>query len=172
MAGLKLTGAKAMQDALKRAAQQPDRLIASAVVDTEDYVEKQIAKHHRPAPQGTGALRASLYKRRLPDGWEIGHDQQVAPHAKYVHWGTPPHEIRPKNKRALRYARDGIFWFWFGPKEKAERASIMRWVRKYSGDNARVMFRWPHHPGYAGDQWLVRANDFCADRLRALFKGL
>ena len=71
----------------------------------------------------------SVYKRRLPDGWEIGHDLQVAPEALFVHWGTRPHKIKPKRKKALRWPAGGQFAF------------------------AKSV----NHPGYKGDSWLVRA---------------
>lgn len=48
----------------------------------------------------------------------------------FVHWGTRPHVIKPKNKKALRWAgADGRFIF------------------------ARAV----NHPGYRGDAYLVEA---------------
>ena len=80
----------------------------------------------------TGALVQSLYNRALPGGGrEVGHDPERAPHAIFVHWGTRPHTIRPKNKKALRWAVGGKFAF---AKEV-------------------------QHPGYKGDAWMVRAAD-------------
>ncbi len=40
------------------------------------------------APRATGQLARSGYTRRLPDGWQVGFS---APHAVWVHEGTPPH---------------------------------------------------------------------------------
>jgi hypothetical protein len=48
-----------------------------------------------------------------------------------VHWGTRPHKIRPKTKKALRWAQGGAFQF------------------------AREV----NHPGYRGDPWMIRAAD-------------
>jgi hypothetical protein len=42
-----------------------------------------------------------------PEGesaWIIDHNLQHAPHALFVHFGTRPHVIRPKDKKALRWA--------------------------------------------------------------------
>lgn len=107
------------------------RALASTVVDVEEIVENQAAKHN-----GTGALVRSIYKKRIHDGWEIGHDPRVAPHAVFVHWGTglwgpkrAKYPIKPKRKRALRWAVGGAFVFAKG-----------------------VM-----HPGIKGDPWLTRA---------------
>lgn len=109
----------------------------------------------------TGALARSL-KRPQSDGdggWIIGHDQQMAPHAVFVHWGTRAHEIRAREKKALHYVgKDGVFHYWWGPKSPQERAIIMKWMKK-KAPGGRAHFRWPHHPGYAGDAWLVKAAD-------------
>jgi hypothetical protein len=107
----------------------------------------------------TGALARSLrLKSDGEGGWIIGHDPQIAPYAPFVHWGTRAHEIRAKDKQALKFPHGDIFWFFWGPKSPQERAIIMRWMKKEApGD--RAFFKWPHHPGYAGDPWLVRAAD-------------
>lgn len=77
----------------------------------------------------TGALRQSLYNRAIPGGREIGNDPDRAPHAVFVHWGTRPHDIRPKEKKALRWAGPGGFVF-------------AKFVR---------------HPGYKGDAYMAKA---------------
>lgn len=77
----------------------------------------------------SGALFASLYNRLIPGGREVGHDPQRAPHAIFVNLGTRPHEIRPKDKRALRWAGGGAFFF------------------------ARRVW----HPGYRGDAYMIAA---------------
>lgn len=126
--------------------------LAATAEDVEDLVREGAMKHSK-----SGKLVRSLERVQDGAGWVIRHDKQHAPHALFVHWGTRPHEIKAKNKEALRYARNGIFWFWFGPKPMEERARIRAWVTKTSGPSARVMFRWPKHPGYAGDPWMARA---------------
>lgn len=79
----------------------------------------------------TGALFQSLYNRQIPNGREVGHDPTRAPHAAFVNFGTRAHDIRPKNKKALRWASGGSFTF------------------------AKVV----HHPGYIGDAYIARAAD-------------
>ena len=81
--------------------------IAATAVQVENHVEGEAAKHNK-----TGALVGSLKKARLPDGgYEIYHDPSTAPHALFVHWGTKPHIIKPKNKKMLRWAVGGRFHF-------------------------------------------------------------
>ena len=100
-----------------------------------DSAQKSIDTHHK-----TGALRRSLYNRTIPNGREVGNDPLAAPHAKFVHWGTKPHDIRPKNKSALRWVSGSAFVF------------------------SRVV----HHPGYRGDPYLLAAADNAIRQFSAL----
>lgn len=147
-----ITGLADVRAELLRIGTLPRRALDRAAEEVEEFVEAEAGKHSK-----SGRLVASIYMRRTEDGWEVGHDRQVAPHVPFVHWGARPHEIRARNKRALRYEKDGIWWFWFGPKPKAEQHRIRQWVREQVSGSARVMFKWPKHPGYEGDPWMTRA---------------
>ena len=151
--GVQVTGASDVRAELLRIGSLPARALAITAEEVEVGVEEAAGKHHKT---GAAKLVQSVFKQKTPEGWLIGHDPQVSPVAKWVHWGTRPHEIRAKNKQALRYVKDGIFWFWFGPKSKQEQAVIRKWVKEKSSARSRVMFRWPKHPGYMGDPWMVR----------------
>jgi len=122
---VQLDAADEVRTKLQRIGQQAAaRALAATAEDAEDYVGREAGQHTK-----TGALFRSVGKRRDGDGWVIEHDTQVALHALFVHWGTKPHEIRPRRKKALRWAAGGAFAFARGVK----------------------------HPGYRGDAWLVRA---------------
>lgn len=123
------TGSDELRAKLQRLGQQLARQAAAAAVeDVEQYVSDEAGKHTKPG--GTGALFRSVYAKPVgDDAWEIGHDLRAARHALFVHWGTKPHIIRPKDKKRLRWPGPGGFIF-------------AREVR---------------HPGYKGDPWLVRA---------------
>lgn len=54
-------------------------------------------------PVDTGNLRDSIGIRAQGDSIVIGPDMGQAPYAGYVEFGTQPHEIRPKNAKALRF---------------------------------------------------------------------
>ena len=119
-------------EAIRRKLEQiGDKLAKRALAETAEEIEENVGewagRHTRPG--GTGALFRSIIARPLGDGsqWEIGHDLQVAPHALFVHWGTKPHKIKPKNKKMLRFPVGGKFAF------------------------AREV----NHPGYKGDPWLA-----------------
>lgn len=109
----------------QRATQQAiDRALARTAIEAEDAIEAGVAPHAK-----TGAIERSIFKARITGGWEIGHDSQVAPHARFVHDGTRPHLIVPDTRRVLRWPTPGGFAF-------AKRVN---------------------HPGYKGDAWLRRA---------------
>lgn len=94
----------------------------------------------------TGALRRSFDVKRVDGGWWTGHDLQHAPHARYVHWGTKPHKIRPIRKKWLRFpvGTGGATKFVF----------------------AKVV----SHPGYKGDPYLVRVARIVGNRMGEIVK--
>lgn len=79
----------------------------------------------------TGALFRSLYNRSIPKGREVGHDPQMAPHALFVNFGTRPHKIYTRTKKALRWSGGGVFHF----------------------------AKFVNHPGYRGDNYMQVAAD-------------
>lgn len=103
-----------------------------------DAAQRGAGRHSKPA--GSGALFQSLYNRSIPKGREVGHDPQRAPHALFVNLGTRPHEIRPKNKKALRWAGGGLFHF----------AKVVK------------------HPGYRGDAYMIAAATEAVREFRAI----
>lgn len=101
-----------------------DNALAQTAVKVEDYIRAEAGSHLK-----TGALNSSIFKRRTSEGWEVGHDLQRAPHAVFVLFGTKAHLIKPKKKKALRWAGGGAFHF----------AKVVK------------------HPGTKADDWLKRA---------------
>jgi len=79
----------------------------------------------------TGALANSVFLRSINSGFVVGLDTQAAPHALFVHFPTKPHLIKPKKKKTLRWAGNGVFNF---------SKSVM-------------------HPGYKGDPFFYNAID-------------
>jgi hypothetical protein len=119
-------------DAIRREFARLVPEVKQQVLDGMAQVAFDTAQRQADTHTKTGALARSL--RLRPEGdsaWIIDHDQQAAPHAVFVHWGTRPHVIRPKDKKALRWVSGNQFIF-------------ARFVR---------------HPGYAGDPWMVKAAD-------------
>jgi len=122
---INVTGSEAVRAMLDKIAPAlSNKALAETAVKVEDYIRVEAGRH-----QKTGALNSSIFKKRTTDGWDIGHDLQRAPHAVFVMFGTKPHLIKPKNKKALRWAGGGAFHF------------------------AKVV----HHPGNKPDNWLKRA---------------
>ena len=107
-----------------------------------DTAQRQVDTHTQ-----TGALARSLRLRSDGEGgWIIGHDQQHAPYAPFVHFGTRPHIIRPREKKSLR------------------------WPSGAGGKTGFVFAKWVRHPGYAGDAWLVQAADEAVRQFDAIVR--
>lgn len=124
---ISITGLESTLQALHQTPEKAQLAVKKLAQRIYDLTERGADKHTK-----TGALFRSVYIRSTGDGgWVIGHDSQIAPYASFVHWGTRPHVIKPKTKKALRWVGKGGFIFAKGVK----------------------------HPGYKGDPWLIRAKD-------------
>lgn len=97
-----------------------------------DAMQAGAARHSK-----RGNLFASLYNRAIPNGREVGHDPQRAPHALWVVFGARPHKIEPKKKTALRWVSGSSF----------------------------VFAKFVNHPGYRGDDYMTRAADEAVRRM-------
>lgn len=84
------------------------KALARTAVELEQYVRDEWKIHFK-----TGAMNQALFKRKRQGGdtWDIGYDLRRAHYAVYVLFGTRPHPIYPKNKKALRWAIGGKFVF-------------------------------------------------------------
>ena len=97
--------------------------------------------HNADAHTKTGALIRSIFKTKVSDGYIIGADKSIAPYAVFVHWGTKPHKIERKKRKALRWTSNAGFIF------------------------AKSV----NHPGYDGDPFLLNALNDNIKKLPALF---
>jgi hypothetical protein len=119
-----------VQELTRRLAAVPDNLQRRVIREMAQIVYDS-AQRAADTHTKTGALARSLVNKPIPGGRYIGHDLQAAEHAKYVHNGTRPHEIRPRRRKVLRWVSGDVYAF----------------ARKVQ------------HPGYEGDAYLVRAAD-------------
>lgn len=80
-----------------------------------------------------GALAASLGSgvKKIAGGYSVVSSNARAPHNIFVHFGTRPHTIKPKNTKYLRWP---------------------------SGNNYAYAKK-VNHPGYKGDPFMYRAAD-------------
>lgn len=158
-----LTGHQAVRDQLQRIGAQPVQALNQTIEDLEEYVQGEVAKHRGKPREGytPGALNRSIYKRRIADGWELGHDLQVARHALWVHWGARPHVIYPKGAN-LDTQRE-----LFG-KNGTQRTLTAAGKLKPMPGGRKLVLRWAfggrfifaqkvNHPGNKPDPWLARA---------------
>jgi len=107
-----------------------------------DTAQRQADTHTQ-----TGAMARSL--RLRPEGesaWVIDHDLQAAPHALFVHFGTKPHLIKPKDKKMLRFPAG------------------------QGGGTHFVFARFVKHPGFKGHPYLVEAADEAVKQFDAIVR--
>lgn len=102
-------------------------LIRELAFDFHQDVEVRIEKHSK-----SGNLLKSLYIHSIPNGWEVGLDDgfslattkwkgKTVNYGVFVHWGTKPHKIVPKEKSTLRFNSNGMFRF---SKEVAHKGYV------------------------------------------------
>lgn len=109
-----------------------------------DTAQRQADTHTQ-----TGALARSLQLK--PEGesaWSIQHDLQAAPHAIFIHFGTKPHLIKPKDKKMLRFPSG------------------------QGGGTHFVFARFVKHPGYKGHAYLIEAADAAVKQFDAIVRRI
>lgn len=107
MMKIDLTGQAEVHAAFKSLVPKVQKLaLARLAAAVHDDVRDRIDDHTK-----TGALLQSLRWVKADGEHHIYNDLQRAPHARFVHWGTRPHEIKPRLKRALRWPLPSGFAF-------------------------------------------------------------
>ena len=145
---VKIEGLDAIRSQFARLGKAPAQALAVTAEKVEDYIQSQLGRHAK-----TGALERSLGKKRIPGGWEVGHDSRVAPYARFVHDGTRPHLILPKGGTYFSY-------------KDIDGGSVKKGIKK--GGQTKTMLRWAiggrfifarsvKHPGNKPDKWMERA---------------
>ncbi len=140
---VRITGAETLLADLQ---QLPLRLEASVIRQMSqvayDKMQAGAGRHFK-----TGALFRSLYNRSIPKGREVGHDPLATrikgtdlSYDRLVIFGTKPHKIYPKNKKALRWSGGGAFHF----------------------------AKFVNHPGYRGDNYMQAAADAAVVQFAAI----
>lgn len=139
---VQITGAQTLLNDLR---QLPERMEASVIRQMSqiayDKMQEGAGRHSK-----TGALFRSLYNRSIPKGREVGHDplktrlESGLSYDRFVIFGTRPHVILPRKKKALRWSGGGVFHF------------------------AKVV----NHPGYRGDNYMQSAADAAIAQFSAI----
>lgn len=84
------------------------RAVNRARRDMDDLGRRIVANARRRVNVRSGALRDSIGYRIIDGGDQLRlRIFATAPHARWVHDGTRPHEIRPRHARALRFRTGG-----------------------------------------------------------------
>lgn len=91
----------ALAEALKASGQQSDATTHGVLVDSANYLKAEMEAR---VPVDTGRLRQSIQVRVENNRVTVGPDTE---YAEYVEFGTKPHVIEPKNKKALAFKVGG-----------------------------------------------------------------
>jgi len=116
--------------------------IRQAIKASTIEVQDEAQTNHRFISR-TGQLERSIDVKFNENSGIVYIDSQSAPHGPFVHEGTAPHDIFPKNKKALRWVPQGGGAFQF----------------------AMVV----HHPGTKSDPFLFNALKNKKDDIRNIF---
>lgn len=90
-----------LAEALRDTGQQADATTMSVLQNSANYLKSEMEAR---VPVRTGKLRQSIQIRILNQKVIIGPDTD---YANFVEFGTAPHEIKPKNKKALAFRVGG-----------------------------------------------------------------
>lgn len=90
----------AIADRLAAAGANAQQAMTQALMDSATYLAETMRSL---CPVDTGNLRDSIGIQVVGDRVIVGPDMSQAPYAGYVEFGTKPHEIRPKEAKALRF---------------------------------------------------------------------
>ena len=111
---LDISGATGLLSALQRFPQETEADVHGAVVDSAGMIQVRARAVHRFISRTGNAERNTL--TRFPDRMtgEVYLDTRNAPELRFIHEGTKPHPILPKNKKRLRWATPGGGWAFAG----------------------------------------------------------
>ncbi len=129
-------------------------ITSEMLVDVTEDVYKN-AKHNIAKHSKTGKMESNLSMRVqkskgtaqvyiADSGMMVKWRGKPINYALFVHFGSKPHTIEPKNKKSLRFGSLGEFVF----------------AKKV------------HHPGYKGDPFMVNSARKTMRRLDKIFKGV
>lgn len=114
----------------------PANLERTTILRMSQIAYDQMQEGARPHSK-KGDLFASIYNRAIPQGREVGHDPARAPHALFVVFGTKDHKVAPKDKKALRWASGGKFFFSKGHIVKGYRGD--NYLQRAADESVRQM---------------------------------
>jgi len=90
-----------LAEALRESGKDADATTMDVLVNAANYMKADMESR---VPVRTGRLRQSIQVRVQPNGVTVGPD---TPYAGYVEFGTKPHVIKARNKKALAFFAGG-----------------------------------------------------------------
>ena len=142
-----------------------------ALIQSMDDVADHARAHHAFTTR-SGKLEKAIERRYSGETMTatVSLDTSI-PYAASIHNGSRAHEIRAKDKKALRFpGKGGGFVFAFGPMNKWQRRNALAWVDE-KAPGSRAIFRWPIHPGTKADPFLHAALAAQEGAIQARMQG-
>ena len=151
---LDTTGATDLLSALARLPRETEEEVHGAVVDGAGMVQAEARAKHRFVSRPGAAAEKSILTR-FPDRMtgEAFLDTDTVPYLRFIHEGTKPHPIFPKNaslatQRLYQKQNAGKYGIPKGSK------LVLRWATPGGG---WAFARFVNHPGTKPDQFLYEA---------------
>ncbi|BCD59624.1 MULTISPECIES: hypothetical protein [unclassified Nitratiruptor] len=138
-------------------------LITTLLNKTHDLAKKNMAKHHK-----TGKMEHNLYKKKSgcdtavvgisDEGMMVDWKGKSINYALFVHFGSQPHFIHPRFKKALRWSKDSnVYHSDYRAKDRVQEKTIFAFAKAV------------RHPGYKGDPFLYDALDEASSDVNQIF---
>ena len=153
---LDTTGATGLLSALQRFPRETEEEVHRAVVDGTGIVQVEARATHRFVSRPGAAAEKSILTR-FPDRMtgEAFLDTDTVPYLRFIHEGTKPHPIFPKNASLAKQ--------WLYQKQNAGKYGIpkgSKLVLKWATPGGGWAFaRFVNHPGTKPDQFLYQAAE-------------
>ncbi len=158
---------RAVQEAFARA---PDVFLSEMERGAKEgltEIQRDAVRNHR-FKRKSGNLERSVrvdFKSFKEPGTGIRLETGIASYAPYVHEGTRPHKIAPKNKAALSFiGKDGRFVL--VPKNMGYAQTRQYWIKQAKLTGSHLGFKgFVNHPGTKPDPFLYEAAIRGTDQL-------
>ena len=157
---VKIVGMDTFDKALRKAPEFMVNEMSKAIQSSLNTVRSAAIKESPVGKgDGSGNLRRSIQPPKMETALR-GYVEANAPYAAAVHDGSEPHDIYPKNAKALAFEVGGSRGY-------VTSKSGSKYYKSTSGE--MVIVRHVRHPGYRGNPFFVRALDQSFGTINAFF---
>ena len=121
------------------------------------------------APKKEFTLANSVVRERTEYGFRV---YPTAPHTVFVVRGTKPHEIRPKNAKALRFFPSALMLLGVGAQTGSRLGGPTSLSGMQAGALKPIFAKVVHHPGTKPNPFIRRTAEIVKPKLRSLAQAI